>query len=147
MLDVGHVDGLLDGRLLVLAGGAGGVGIGVLLLASVVILGPLIVVSADLAGVLLVIVGVGGDGVVALTVARVEVAAVSLLGPLVVVVSTDGGGAGDGGTVLLSLGGTLASSADSGLLGETTVGLCGESTVLATVATVAEASLTVAEAN
>merc|ERR1719490_618322 len=103
VLDVGHVDGLLDSRLLVLAGGAGGVGIGVLLLASVVILGPLIVVSADLAGVLLVIVGVGGDGVVALTVARVEVAAVSLLGPLVVVVGTDGGGAGDGSTLLAGL--------------------------------------------
>lgn len=63
------------------------VGVGVLGGVTIVVLGPLVVVSPDLARVLLVVVGLGVDAVVGLAPSGVVVGAVGLLGPLVVVVS------------------------------------------------------------
>ena len=54
---------------------------------SVVVLGPLVVISPDFASVLLIVVGLGSDGVVRLAPSRVEVGSVGLLGPLIVVVA------------------------------------------------------------
>ena len=65
---------------LLVAGGVAG-------LVAVVVLGPLVVVGPDLASVLLVIVGLGGDGVISLAPSGVGVRAVGLLGPLIVVIA------------------------------------------------------------
>lgn len=73
--------GLVNRRCgLLVAGGVAG-------LVAVVVLGPLVVVGPDLASVLLVIVGLGGDGVIGLAPSGVGVRAVGLLGPLIVVIA------------------------------------------------------------
>jgi len=84
---VASVTLVLGGSGLAVAGLVAGV-------VSVVVVSPDVVVSADLSRVVLVVVGLGVDAVVRLAPSGVEVLAVSLLGPLVVVVS------GFGGTVL-----------------------------------------------
>jgi len=58
---------------------------------DIVILGPLVVVSTDLAGVLLVIVLVGLDKVVRLAPPGVGIGTVGVLGPGIVVSSSRGG--------------------------------------------------------
>ena len=84
--DGGDVVGGLGAGLGV--GGSGlAVRVGLTGVVTIVVLSPLVVVSPDLASVLLIIVGLGGDGVVRLAPSGVGVGAVSLLGPLVVVVA------------------------------------------------------------
>ena len=98
---MGNVGRLLDLGLAGLSGGSSAVSVDILGGASVVVLSPHVVVSTDLAGVLLVIVGVGSDGVVRLAPSGVEVAAVGLLGPLVVVVGALGSLVRGGSTLIL----------------------------------------------
>merc|ERR1719464_2090695 len=88
--------------LVAVAGGGGGssaVALAVLVVISVVVLSPLVVVSAKLASVALVGVRLGGDGVVGLAPSGVVVGAISLLGPLVVVVRALSSLLGAGGTL------------------------------------------------
>ena len=102
------VDGLdavgrLDGSLRSGGGGAAVSG-GVPVVIAVVVLGPLVVIGLNRAGVLLVVVGLGVDGVVRLAPSAVVVRAVSLLGPLVVVVAGAGGGTAPGCSIVVLLG-------------------------------------------
>jgi hypothetical protein len=102
------VDGLAP------AGAGGGVGGSALAVRTslaipigVVVLSPLVVISLDLASVVLVVVGSGLDGVVRFAPSAVAVGAVGLLGPLVVVVALNLSGTspvGLGGRELLALG-------------------------------------------
>ena len=115
-LRLGVADLVLDLAGLAEGGGGGlAVSVGIAAVVAVVVLGPLVVVSLDLAGVLLVVVGFGGDGVVGLAPSAVEVAAIGLLGPLVVIVAGTGGGVVAGGlgiavaSVSLLGGGSLSS--------------------------------------
>jgi len=62
----------------------------VFVLIQIVVHGPLVIIGADLAGVLLIVVLVGVDVVVGSAGSTVEVLALSLLGPCVVVISTLG---------------------------------------------------------
>merc|ERR1719232_1383651 len=55
---------------------------------SVVVLSPLVIISLNGSGVALVVVRLCGDGIVGFAPSGVEVGAVSLLGPLVIVVGT-----------------------------------------------------------
>ena len=82
----------------VVSGGSLAIAIGVTGVPSVVVLGPLVVISANLLGVVLVVVGLGRDGIVRLAPSGVVVLAVGLLGPLVVVVGAVGGTVGSRGT-------------------------------------------------
>ena len=88
--DLGHVGGLLDLGLASLSRGSSAVAKKLLLHVDITVLGPLIVVSADLAGVLLVVVLVSLDEIVRLAVSGVSVGTVGLLGERVIVVSTAG---------------------------------------------------------
>ena len=102
------VDGLdavgrLDGSLRSGGGGAAVSG-GVPVVVAVVVLGPLVVIGLNRAGVLLVVVGLGVNGVVRLAPSAVVVRAVSLLGPLVVVVAGAGGGTAPGCLIVVLLG-------------------------------------------
>merc|ERR1719464_220670 len=78
--------GLVGGTVLAVGGSSLLVGVGGAGVVTIVVLGPLVVISPDLARVLLVVVGFGSDGVVGLAPSGVVVGAVGLLGPLVVVV-------------------------------------------------------------
>ena len=75
-----------------LVGSRGSLAVGarVCLVLAIVVLGPLVVVGPHFPAVLLVVVGLGVDGVIGLAPAGVVVTTVSLLGPLVVVVATLG---------------------------------------------------------
>ena len=113
-LRLGVADAVLD--LAGLADGGGGgpaVSVGIAAVVAVVVLGPLVVISLNLAGVLLVVVGFGGDGVVRLAPSAVEVAAIGLLGPLVVIVAGTGSGVVAGSLGVLV--GAVASLASGGL--------------------------------
>ena len=135
-LRLGVADAVLD--LAGLADGGGGgpaVSVGIAAVVAVVVLGPLVVISLNLAGVLLVVVGFGGDGVVRLAPSAVEVAAIGLLGPLVVIVAGTGSGVVAGSLGVLV--GAVALLASGGL---STVGLAvadalAVSLAVATVAT------------
>ena len=81
---VAEVAGVLLGPL----GGLLAAGVGVTGVVSVVVLSPLVIISLNGSGVALVVVRLGGDGIVGLAPSGVEVGAVSLLGPLVIVVGT-----------------------------------------------------------
>lgn len=81
------VGSLFDLRLFNLSRSCLAVDILVLGIPFVVILSPLVVVSAHLAGVLLVVVLVGVDEIVGFAPPGVEVRAGSLLGPRVVIVT------------------------------------------------------------
>ena len=74
--------------LLAPPGGGSASGVGVTGIVSVVVLSPLVVIGLNGSGVALVVVRLRGDGIVGLAPSRVIVGAVSLLGPLVVVVGT-----------------------------------------------------------
>ena len=75
---------------------------------SVVVLSPLIVVGADTSGVVLIVVGLGLNGVIRLAPSGVVVRAISLLGPDIVVVATTGGTVALAGTLPdLTGGGTV----------------------------------------
>jgi len=78
------------------------VNVGILLGVDIPVLGPLVVVSAHLAGVLLVVVLVGVDEVIGLAPPGVVVRAVSLLGPCVGIVGTSGGLLARGGLDVVS---------------------------------------------
>ena len=113
-LRLGVADAVLD--LAGLADGGGGgpaVSVGIAAVVAVVVLGPLVVISLNLAGVLLVVVGFGGDGVVRLAPSAVEVAAIGLLGPLVVIVAGTGSGVVAGSLSVLV--GAVAALASGGL--------------------------------
>jgi len=88
---LGSVGGLFDLRLALVSRSSSTVAVMVLGCPFIIILSPLVVVSAHLAGVLLVVVLVGVDEVVGLAVPGVVVRAVGLLGPRVVVVASRGG--------------------------------------------------------
>ena len=81
--------------------GRGSVAVGISLASpgGVVVLSPLIIISADLTGVVLVVVRASSNGVVRLAPSGVVVRAVSLLGPLVIVVAAHGSTALPVGTV------------------------------------------------
>merc|ERR1719350_2377132 len=81
---VAEVAGVLLGPL----GGLLAAGVGVTGVVSVVVLSPLVIISLNGSGVALVVVRLGGDGIVGFAPSGVEVGAVSLLGPLVIVVGT-----------------------------------------------------------
>ena len=132
----GDVGGLLDTWLGSLGGSSSIAGHGVGNAVLVVVLSPLVVVSADLACVLLIIVGLSGDGVVRLAPSGVGVLTVSLLGVLVVVVSTLLLGRGSGGTGInhtVASGLAVASGGGGAVRG--TLAVATVSTVATTVAT------------
>jgi len=100
---------------------------------DIVVLGPLIVVSTDLAGVLFVVVLVGVDEVVGLAPPGVGVLTVGVLGPCVVVVTGLSGGTLLGSSVVLALSGGLV----VGLAVHTGIGVTLVGTVRGSVSTVA----------
>ena len=100
--DVGRVSSLGNLRLVTLNRCLLGVLVLVLLCPDIVVLSPLVVVSTDLAGVLLVVVLVGVDKVVGLAPPGVGVLTVGVLGPGVVIVTGLGGGALVGSLVVLA---------------------------------------------
>jgi len=104
---LGSVGSFLDLRLRPLNRSGLGVAVSVTVGFIATVLSPLVVVSTDLAGVLLVIVGVGLDEVVRLAVARVGVRAVSGIGPLIVVVTLLGSRARSRGCVVSAVSGSL----------------------------------------
>jgi hypothetical protein len=106
--DAGVVGSLVDLRLAGVGGSTLVVAIGILLSVDILVLGPLIVVSADLAGILLIVVLVGVDEVVGLAPPGVEVRAVGLLGVLVVVVARDGSLATGRGIVVVGTSAAIA---------------------------------------
>ena len=109
-----------------LRGGGLAVLVSVTRVVSVVVLGPLVVVGAHALGVVLVVVGLGLDGVVRLAPSGVEVRAIGLLGPDIVVVATLGSAVGGGSTLPAVLaGGTVALGgvAVAGALGGSVAGL------------------------
>jgi hypothetical protein len=80
----------------------------VFLLPHIVVFGPLVIIGADLAGVLLIVVLVGVDEVVGSAGSTVDVLALSLLGPCIVVISTLGSGVCNRCTVVLGVVGSSA---------------------------------------
>ena len=75
----------------IMVGGSGlEIAISVTRVVSVVVLGPLVVISLDCASVALIVVGLGRDGVVRLAPPGVVIGSVGLLGPLIVVIGTLG---------------------------------------------------------
>jgi len=84
---LGSVGGLFDLRLALVSRSSSTVAVMVLGCPFIIILSPLVVVSAHLAGVLLVVVLVGVDEIVGFAPPGVEVRAGSLLGPRVVIVA------------------------------------------------------------
>ena len=122
VVDGGHIGGLNDTWGLLDFRGSNLSSVDVLLGVSIVVLSPLVVVSTDLAGVLLIIVGGGVDHVVGLAPSGVLVTAVSLLGPRVVVVSASSGSFASGGSlVCLGVGGGLAVGAVAAIAAVATV--------------------------
>ena len=79
---------VVTGVLLAPLGGGSASGGGITGIVSVVVLSPLVVIGLNGSGVALVVVRLRGDGIVGFAPSRVIVGAVSLLGPLVVVVGT-----------------------------------------------------------
>merc|ERR1719216_120838 len=96
-------------------GGGVAVSIGVTGVVPVVILGPLVIIGADLTSVVLVGVALGLNGVVRLAPSGVVVGSVSLLGPGIVVVGTLGGTVGTRGTLPGRALSTLSVLSGSGL--------------------------------